>query len=129
LSIWSWPYFIIFILIGSIFLSLYIIESCPAEESNVTSCNVNNIKDISIAIYTDDKEDEEFYAYYGRTRYFMWALSDYSWTVGNTTYRFVPKLFSTEDLLKGVLNINNFDVLLYPASKAEEDITFSNGRN
>ena len=78
--------------------------------------------EINVAIYTDEKEDEEFYGPYGRTRYFMWALSDYSWQVGDKIYQFKPTLLSTQDILNGHLTIDQFDVLLYPPSTADENL-------
>lgn len=84
-------------------------------------------KEIRVAIFTDEKEsDEEFYGPYGRTRYFMWALSDYSWKVGKASYRFVATLLPTKSLLKRDLTTDKYDVLLYPPDTADENL-FSTG--
>jgi hypothetical protein len=87
----------------------------------------NDFQTIRIALFTDEKEsDESFYGPYGRTRYFMWALSDFSWKVGKKTYCFDVTLLPTERLLRGELSKDNYEVLLYPPDTANEKL-FYNG--
>ncbi|MDH7517610.1 MAG: hypothetical protein QHH19_04630 [Candidatus Thermoplasmatota archaeon] len=78
------------------------------------------IKEIRVAIFTDDTLDENFYGPYGRTVHFLHALEDYSWKVGSITYCFKTTILRTEDILKGRLTTNNFDVLLYPPDSVNE---------
>jgi len=93
-----------------------------AELHNNETGNTSPIttKDVRVAIYTDENEDARFYGPYGRTRYFVWALKDYDWQVGPITYRFVPKLISTKDILQGQLTTNNFDAMIYPPDTFDE---------
>ena len=77
-------------------------------------------KDVRVAIFTDDTLDEDFYGPLGRTVHFLHALEDYSWTVGDITYCFKTTILRTEDILKGKLTTDNFDVLLYPPDSFNE---------
>jgi hypothetical protein len=118
---------IMMLMVSSVFGSAVgVIRVNRERESNreVVSATDNNIetKEIRVAIYTDEIENEEFYGPYGRTRYFMWALSDYSWKVGKTSYRFVATLLPTKSLLRGDLTTNKYDVLLYPPDTADENL-------
>ena len=88
-----------------------------------TAARDNDVKKIRVTILTDEKEsDEDFYGPYGRTRYFMWALSNYSWMVGNTSYYFNVTLLPIKKLLRGELTTDNYDVLIYPPDTANEKL-------
>lgn len=85
---------------------------------------------IRVAVYTDEKETlEEYYAPQGRSRYFLYALSDYSWKAGDNHYVFVPDILSTEDILKGKLTKENYDVLLYTPCQGDEQLFFTGWPN
>jgi len=90
-----------------------------------SSTEENDVVEIRIALLTDEVEDEDFYSQHGRTRYFIYALRDYKWKVGNTTYCFVPTLLSTDRLLKGELSLENFDVLSPPPDPIWENVIFT----
>jgi hypothetical protein len=85
----------------------------------VPTKNPTKLQEIRVAIYTDEKEDENFYGPYGRTRYFVWALN-YSWQVGDTIYRFDTSLVPTSNILAGDLTVDMFDVLIYPPDTYDE---------
>lgn len=113
---------------------LIIIGSSVVTSANVkhnndienTTNDIDDVIEIRVAIYTDEKEtDLDFYSPYARTRYFIWALRDYSWKVGDTLYRFVPTLLSTKRLLKGELTIDNYDVLLYTPEQADTYLLYT----
>jgi len=92
---------------------------------NIKNSSNNNIVKIRVAIYTDEKEDAIFYGPYARTVYFVNALSDYCWKVGNTSYKIVTTLLSTKAILKGELKTKNFDVLIYPPDTADQDMFYT----
>ena len=50
----------------------------------------------------------------------MIPLKDYKWIVGNNSYRFIPDLLSTREILLGKLTTDNYDVLIYPPDTADE---------
>jgi|GEM_PF-558340 len=89
------------------------------NDSRAAIIKPTNIRDIRVAIYTDEKEDENFFGPYGRTRYFVWALN-YSWQVGDITYCFTTTLLPTKKLLQGTLSKENYDVLIYPPDTYDE---------
>lgn len=91
------------------------------KNSFIPHCNYD-VEEIPVAIYTNEQEDEDFYAPWGRTRYIIWALRDYSWMVGNKTYKFQPILLSTNSILDGKLTTDNFDVLLFEPDTANERV-------
>jgi glutamine amidotransferase-like uncharacterized protein len=74
---------------------------------------------IRVALYTDEPEDQEFYSQFRRTRYFVYALRNYSWTVGDTTYTFNVDFVTTKMVLDGKLTIQNYDVMIYPPDQAD----------
>jgi len=115
---------LILILVLLIFPTLY-----SKEIINKYSCNElpiqeeSNVIDVNIAIYTDEKEtDDEFYSQYRRTRYFVYALKDYSWQVGKNIYKFNIDILSRMDLITGKLNRFNYDVMIYPPDMVYEKI-------
>ena len=116
---------IMLILIGSVFVG---VVNAIDTNKKINKCDYwGEIIPIRVAIYTDEKETlEEYYAPQGRSRYFLYALSDYSWKAGNNHYVFVPDFLSTEDILKGELTKENYEVLLYTPCQADEHI-FSTG--
>jgi hypothetical protein len=99
------------LMIGNIFI---VSADFIQEDSINESSDEKDVVEIRVAIYTDEKENEDFYGPYGRTRYFVFALENYSWQVGNKTYCFKPTLLTTNELLDNKLTVENFDVLLYP---------------
>ena len=46
--------------------------------------------------------------------YFPVILDDYTWTSGYTSYKFSTEYIFDKDIIKGKLNISNYDVLLAP---------------
>lgn len=87
----------------------------------VSAMKSTDIRDIRVAIYTDEKEDETFYGPFGRTRYFVWALN-YSWQVGDIVYRFNTTLLPTKSILRAALKVDTYDVLIYPPDTYDEYI-------
>jgi hypothetical protein len=107
---------IILILIGN----LTMVDATKENNSSIVSAKKpTDIHEIRVAIYTDEKEDAQFYGPYGRTRYFVWALN-YSWQVGNIVYHFNTTLLPTKNLMKGDLTKENYDVLIYPPDTYDE---------
>jgi len=101
------------VIILLIFTTVVASASVKINENIVVSSEENEIVDIRVAIFTDEKEtDENFYSEVGRTRYLIWALRDYSWKVEDALYNLKPSLFSTKDLLDGKLTKENYDVIL-----------------
>jgi len=119
-------FLIMLIMIGSTFVVTANVEHNEVENS--ATINVDE-KDIRVAILTDEKESDDFYGPYGRTRYFMWALKDFSWKVGDTLYNFEVTLLPTKSLLRGKLTTDNYDVLVYPPDTANEKIFFTGFKN
>ena len=76
---------------------------------------------IRVAIYTNEEEtSEDYYNPSGRTRYFLYALSDYSWKAGDNHYVFVPKIVTTDDIINGELTKENYDVFLHTPCQGDE---------
>jgi hypothetical protein len=93
-----------------IFSSNFIVSANIKQKGNIKT-NSGEVIEIRVAIYTDEKEDDDFYSSGGRTRYFIYALKNYEWTVGEKSYRFVPTVLPTSKILRGKLNTDLFDVL------------------
>ena len=100
---------IVLLFVTTSFTSVYV-ASKSIEKTDFS----DEVIPIRVAIYTDEAEDEDFYGPYGRTRYFVFALENYSWQVGNKTYCFTPTLLNTNELLDNKLTVENYDVLVYP---------------
>jgi hypothetical protein len=96
---------IILIMVSSTFLA----NAELKDNNNIEKTLIIETKEIHVAIYTDFKDEE----------YFMLPLKNYNWQVGNTRYYFVPNLITTKDILKGKLNIKNYDVLIYSFNQAD----------
>ena len=117
--------------IFAIIVMLVMIISALTTSANVYSINdikqssTSNIVEIRVAIYTDEEEDADFYGPYSRTVYFVNSLSDYCWKVNNTVYKIVTTLVTTKAILKGDLNTDNFDVLIYPPDTADQDMFYT----
>jgi len=119
-----------------IILSIIIVSiiSCNAlignadliQEENETETFYEDTIVIRVAIFTDEEENEDFYSQHGRTRYFVYALRNYSWISNEIKYIFNASLLSNKQILNGELTVDNFDVLVYPPEPAWE-ATFSTG--
>jgi len=74
------------------------------------SINNYNVKTqyIKVAILTGDK------LIISRAPYFIEMLTDYQWIVGSNLYRFVVDPIIDDDILKGKLNTDNYDVIVVP---------------
>jgi len=95
--------------------NIFIVSADFIQKNSITeSSGEEDVIEIRVAIYTDEEENEDFYGPYGRTRYFVFAMRNYSWKVGDKTYSFKPTLLRTNDLLDNKLTVENFDVLVYP---------------
>ncbi|MCJ7571780.1 MAG: hypothetical protein MUO82_07885 [Candidatus Thermoplasmatota archaeon] len=80
----------------------------------------DNYREIKVALYTDEIENELFYSPYRRTCYFVYALRDYTWKVNNKTYIFKVDLLSSKDLFRGKLIFNQYDMILFPPDQSRE---------
>ncbi len=109
------------IMIGSTF----VVSANVRQNDSLEIASEDDIVDVRVAIYTDEKEDADFYSEYCYSKFFMLALKDFSWTVGNTSYRFVPKLLSTKDILRRELTVENYDVLIYTPYQADEHLLYT----
>jgi len=89
---------------------------------DVTETEVISIK---VALYTDEIENEEFYSVFKRTCYFVYALRDYQWIINNKKYYFKVDLMSRNQLFLGKLNIDNYDVLIYPPDQVKDRSSLS----
>ncbi len=119
---------IVIILILFLFGNTFISSGNFISESISKKQDDKDCIEIRVALYTDEVENEEFHSPYKRTRYFLYALRNYSWTVDDTTYRFTIDLFPTKLLYKGELSKDNYDVLLFPASTSENKFSVSLSR-
>ncbi len=97
---------IMLIMVSSAFLVTAKVKDNNSLEKTLTF----DTKEIRVAIYTDTKDEA----------YFMLPLKNYNWKVGNTKYYFVPNLITTKSILKGELNIDNYDVLIYSFNQADQ---------
>lgn len=80
----------------------------------------NSTIKIRVALYTDeDESNPEFYGPNARTCYFVYALRDYTWQIGNTTYSFKIDFMPSKELFKGKLTKENYDVFLYNPIQAD----------
>jgi len=96
---------IMLIMVSSTFL-----VNAEVNDDNVEKTLSIDTKEIRVAIYTDTKDE----------KYFMLPLNNYNWMVGNTKYSFIPSLITTKDILKGELNIENYDLLIYSFNQADQ---------
>jgi hypothetical protein len=71
--------------------------------------STSKIKNIKIAILA-----EEPLGWGSGKHYFPIILNDYSWIVGGVKYCFKTTFIYDKDIIRGKLNINNYDVLLIP---------------
>ena len=114
---------IILIIVSSTFISSANVKNKNDIENTSTN---DDVVEIRVAIYTDEKEtDPGFYGPCGRTRYYMWTLKDYCWKVGNKTYCFLPTLLSTENILRGELTTDDYDVLIYEPNTATQGMFYT----
>jgi len=103
--------------IGLLLTSSLVIVNATNDEENLI--------EIRVAIYTDDEENADFYNGYCCTKYFVLALRDYDWKVGDTLYRFIPTLLTTKSINRGELTKENYDLLLYPPDTADEYLIYT----
>jgi glutamine amidotransferase-like uncharacterized protein len=75
--------------------------------SNLKESNKNII--IRVAILA-----EEPIGWGSGKNYFKVILDGYNWNVNNKTYKFSTKYVYDKDIIKGKLNIKNFDILIVP---------------
>ena len=103
------------ILFVGIMLSILCISSTGLSSEVIISDDMidKDIIEINVAIMHDDKLG------WGCAKLiFVELLNDYEWTVGNTTYRFHTTPIYDEDILRGRLNTDNYDVFLFPGGGA-----------
>ena len=99
---------IMLIMVSSTFLVTAKLKDNDSTEKTLTI----DTKEIRVAIYTDTKDEA----------YYMLPLKNYNWKVGNTKYYFVPNLLTTENILRGELNIDDYDILIYSFNQADQNI-------
>ncbi len=92
---------IIFLMTSSIFTMAH---------SETKKCSIEkDIIAINIALFADEKLG------WGSGRHlFNYLLDEYQWNVGNKTYKFKITEIFDEDILKGKLTVNNYDIFLCP---------------
>lgn len=111
------------IVITLMMLSCASLSATEIKNNETEKATINEIKEIRVAVFTDDALDDNFYGPLGRTVHYLHALEDYSWRVGDKTYCFKTIIVRTEDIANGILTTDNFDVLLYPADSFNEYYT------
>jgi len=88
------------------------VASANMNSNNIVKINdgYNDLKtiDIKTAILA-----QEFVILSAKMQ-FVKLLDGYEWTVGNKTYKFSTNQIYDKDIMKGKLNINNYDVLVVP---------------
>ena len=94
----------------ALFLMLIMLISCFNVLANVK--NNEEIVEIRVAIYRDRAPSG--------IGHFLDALENYEWKVGKTLYRIIVEVLSTEQLVKGELTIDKYDVFLYSAWQTNE---------
>ena len=114
---------VILLSIMLIFSSIIVSANFKLSKRKILQSEQDNIIEIKVAIYTDEIENEEFHSEFMRTRYFVYALRNYNWTVNNTSYGFKVNLLSTKELNKGELTVENYDVLIYPPGTFDKKLT------
>jgi hypothetical protein len=112
------------ILQTTVMLSILVFASfasvCAVKINSYDDKSEEPTVDIRIALYTNEEEsDPEFYSIYKRTCYFIYALDDYTWQVGNTTYSFKIDFMNSNELFSGELTKEEYDVFLYTPIKAD----------
>jgi glutamine amidotransferase-like uncharacterized protein len=108
------------IFILSILTISSIVSAGIIRVNSFNNTSEDSIVKIRVVIYTDeDESDPYFYGPYGRTCYFVYALRDYTWQVGDITYSFEVDFISSEDLFDGKLTKENYDVFLYAPTKGD----------
>jgi len=109
-----------------ILCSTFVVSANVKQNDNAEgSSGDNDIVEIQVAIYTDEEENADFYNGYCCTKYFVLALRDYEWKVGDVTYRFIPTLLTTKSIIRGELTKENYDLLLYPPDTADEYLVYT----
>jgi len=103
--------------------NIYIASASVIQKNTLDDSSDDDTINIRVAIFTDEEENEEFYSQFRRTRYFVYALRDYNWTVDDTTYSFDVDLLSTKNLKKGLLTKENYDVMIYPPDTIDTKLT------
>jgi hypothetical protein len=71
--------------------------------------NIKNQKVIRIAILA-----EEPIGWSSGKHFFQVILNNYTWNIKDNSYKFLPEYILDKDILKGKLNVLNYDVLLVP---------------
>ena len=104
------------------------IISVTSRKESINESSDDNTVVIRVALYTDEPEDQEFYSQFRRTRYFVYALRDYSWAVGDTTYTFKLDFVTTKMVLSGQLTTQNYDVMIYPPDQADGKVSLTLSR-
>jgi len=114
---------VILIIISSSVMPVFGYENYTDNFESKSSLNELEYEEvvIRVAIYVKYEVGsyEKFYSPTGRTGYFKRMLDDYKWTVGNKCYSFLATLLTDEQLFKGELTTDNFDVFLYPPGTAD----------
>ncbi len=105
----------------SIMISLLIIANIFVVSATFIEkkSNAEETITINVALFTDEEENEEFHSPYRRTKYFVYALRNYSWIVGDTTYKFEIDLLNSKMLRRGKLTVENYDLMIYPPDQVD----------
>ena len=61
--------------------------------------------------------------------YFPVILNNYTWTSGDITYKFSTTLIFDKDILRGKLNISDYDVLLIPGGGVGDGEAIAKGKD
>lgn len=86
--------------------------------------NRNASKTIDVAILA-----EEPLGWGSGKHFFPLLLNDYCWKKGEKTYKFSTEYIFDKDILKGRLNVSNFDVLLVPGGGVGDGEAIAKGFN
>ncbi len=89
-----------------------------------SSTEKQNIKTIKVAILA-----EEPLGWGSGKHYFPIILNNYSWVKDNLQYRFLTENIFDKDIIKGKLNLSNFDVLLVPGGGVGDGEAITKGFN
>lgn len=98
--------------------SIYALKTMTAKQTKT------NTKIIRIAILA-----EEPLGWGSGKHYFPIILNNYSWKIENQTYQFSTKYIFDKDIIKGKLNLNDYDVLLVPGGGVGDGEVITKGFN
>jgi len=115
--------------IGSVLIltvsNFFVSANTDAGMDTKTTNVVNNIetKNIRVAILGE----EPFPILGGSGKWLFPLILNYSWVVGNRSYKFITTPIFDKDIIKGELNTDNYDVLVGPGGSVGDGESITKG--